>query len=147
METFKFTLEAVWEGGRMGQGRLDTKGISLEVSLPAELNGPGIGGNPDELLLAAAANCYMITLAAILEKREPGIAEFKLNSQATVELDGGRLSFKKIVHQPRITLSGADEQKKLNVEQLTHRAEKACMVSQALRGNVEIVVEPEVVLA
>jgi peroxiredoxin-like protein len=147
METFEFTLQASWQGGRLGQGRLNTEGMSLDVSLPAALGGPGIGANPDELLLAAAANCYMITLAAILEKREPGIAGFKIQSQAMVELDGGRLTFKKIVHRPRIVLQEADEQKKLNVEQLARRAEKACMVSQALRGNVEIVVEPEVAFA
>jgi peroxiredoxin-like protein len=147
METFEFTLKAAWQGGRTGQGRLNTEGMSLDISLPAALSGPGIGANPDELLLAAAANCYMITLAAILEKREPGVAGFELDSQATVELDGGRLSFKKIVHRPRIALEDADETKRQAVEQYTHRAEKACMVSQALRGNVEITVEPEVVIA
>ena len=32
------------------------------------MDGPGIGTNPDEMLLGAAATCYIITLAAMLER-------------------------------------------------------------------------------
>ncbi len=32
------------------------------------MDGPGVGTNPDEMLLGAAATCYIITLAAMLER-------------------------------------------------------------------------------
>jgi Predicted redox protein, regulator of disulfide bond formation len=56
-------------GGEIASGQLQTK-----VSIPPEMDGPGIGTNPDEMLLGAAATCYIITLAAMFERA-------KLNQQ------------------------------------------------------------------
>jgi peroxiredoxin-like protein len=33
-----------------------------KISIPKEMNGPGIGTNPDEMLLGAASTCYIIYL-------------------------------------------------------------------------------------
>ena len=43
------------------------------------MDGPGIGTNPDEMLLGAAATCYMITLAAMLERSQ-------IEATATLEI-------------------------------------------------------------
>ena len=42
--------------------------INEQISIPSSLEGTGIGTNPDELLVSAASSCYIISLAATLER-------------------------------------------------------------------------------
>jgi len=137
-----FTMKAVWHGGRLGQGDLAGAGMQANISIPAELGGPGTGTNPEELLIGAALTCYLITLAAILEKRQIEVESLSIQSDGVVSVEGGHQRFSRIVHRPRIVLTAADEEMLAKVEQAAHRAEQACMISKALRGNVEISVEP-----
>jgi peroxiredoxin-like protein len=145
MDLFHFTLRGEWAGGRLGHGTIATGGLTAQVSIPGEMGGPGVGTNPDELLLAAAANCYLITLASILDNRKLPVRSLTLQSEGTVERDGGRLTYRAIVHRPLIELEGELTDEVRNTALLgAERAEKACMVSQALRGNVAVTVEAEV---
>jgi peroxiredoxin-like protein len=144
MQSFQFSLSGTWQGGRHGKGTIQTEGLTAQVSIPGSMQGPGIGTNPDELLLAAAANCYMITLASILENRRIQVSSFQLHSEAVIVLEGSRLSYQSIVHRPFLVLEGESSEQRDLAEQCTYRAEKACMISQALRGNVEVTVEPRV---
>jgi peroxiredoxin-like protein len=144
METFQFGLRARWDGGRLGSGHLAAGNLDVAVSIPGEMGGPGIGTNPDELLLAAAANCYMITLAALLERRLPQPAGFELYSEGVVERDGNRLTYRRIVHRPVIRLEAANEQARDEAIACALRAEQSCMISRALKGNVDITVEPSI---
>ncbi|KIL40000.1 hypothetical protein SD70_16635 [Gordoniibacillus kamchatkensis] len=141
-ETFRFTLQGVWSGGRRGVGSISTRGMTAQVSIPADMGGPGIGTNPDELLLAAAANCYLITLASVLENRKLPMRRLTLVSEGEVEREGGRLTYRRIVHRPTIELDGElSAERREEALLAAERAEKACMISQAVRGNVEVAVE------
>jgi peroxiredoxin-like protein len=140
-----FELTGTWHGGLMGEGRIASGGLETKISVPASLQGPGHGSNPEELLLAAASTCYLITLGAILERRGISAAKIELSSVGTVFADKGTLRFQKIVHRPRITLpAGSTEEQIETARTATERAEKACMISQSLRGNVEFAIEPTV---
>ena len=63
-----FHLKANWPGLRNDVGTIDAGNLKTEVSIPPEMDGPGVGTNPDEMLLGAAATCYIITLAAMMER-------------------------------------------------------------------------------
>ncbi|MCL6626498.1 hypothetical protein [Alicyclobacillus shizuokensis] len=54
-----YTYQGRWQGDRQGQGKIMVGGLQSLVSTPAQMGGPGIGTNPDEMLLGAAATCYM----------------------------------------------------------------------------------------
>ncbi len=51
--TFDMTLD--WQGGRNDVGTLKAERLHTHISIPPEMDGPGIGTNPDEMLLGAAA--------------------------------------------------------------------------------------------
>lgn len=144
MTEHRFSMKASWQGGRLGTGELTGKGLSAQISIPAELDGPGAGTNPEELLIGAALNCYIITLAAILEKREVKVESLTVQSEGIVTVDGGNQTFSKIIHRPTIVVSGAGEDMVEKLTQFAHRAEQVCMISKALRGNVALHVEPEI---
>ncbi|MCK9910258.1 OsmC family protein, partial [Microbacteriaceae bacterium K1510] len=91
--------------------------------------------------------CYLITLAAVLEKRQSAVQSLTLQSEGIVTREGGNLTFSRIVHRPTIVLVHGDEKAVETATQAAHRAEQACMVSKALKGNVEIIVEPTVSIA
>ena len=63
-----FHLKADWPGLRNDIGTIDAGNLKTKISIPPEMDGPGIGTNPDEMLLGAAATCYIITLAAMMER-------------------------------------------------------------------------------
>jgi peroxiredoxin-like protein len=147
MSTIHFHLQAKWSGGRNGEGYIESGNLATRVSAPKELDGPGIGTNPEEMLIGAAATCYIITLAAVLEKRELPLVELTLKSEGVLSKEGG-LHFTKLIHRPHIVLRQGTTEEQIKTAQLaTERAEHACMISKALRGNVEISVEPTITLA
>lgn len=146
MGEHRFVLSARWQGGRNGEGEIAVGQLRTAVSAPAELDGPGVGTNPEEMLTGAAATCYLITLAAVLERRELPVTGISLVTEGVVNTEGG-LRFERILHRPRIGLrAGATAEQVERARQAAERAEQACMISRAVRGNVEVLVEPEVVV-
>jgi peroxiredoxin-like protein len=146
MAEHHFTLAGQWSGGLQGEGKIACANLESTVSVPKEMTGPGKGTNPEELLLAAAATCYLITLGAILERRQIPVDKLTLNSQATVTQEGPSLKFTRIVHSPTLTLKvEATEAHREAALEATTRAEKACLISNSLRGKVEISVVPSVI--
>ena len=63
-----FKVKTEWLGGREEVGKLRGDIINENISI-LFTRWPGEGTNPDELLVSAASSCYIISLAATLEKR------------------------------------------------------------------------------
>ncbi|QVY59904.1 OsmC family protein [Cytobacillus gottheilii] len=138
----EFHLHTNWPGTRNDIGDLTTKGLTTKISIPPEMDGPGIGTNPDEMLLGAAATCYIITLAAMLERSKINKKMLSMDSVGMVEVEKGIITYKKIIHKPVLVLeSDASDKQRLLAEKLAHKAESSCMISRALKGNVEIELE------
>lgn len=68
MADHHFYLKANWPGNRNDVGTIESGNLITSISIPKEMDGPGEGTNPDEMLLGAAATCYIITLAAMMER-------------------------------------------------------------------------------
>ncbi|WP_087973686.1 OsmC family protein [Oceanobacillus rekensis] len=143
MAEHHFHLKADWPGGRNSEGYIEAGNLNTKISIPPEMDGPGIGTNPDEMLLGAAATCYIITLAALIERAELPLEEMSLESVGIVEVRRGIFTYKKIIHRPTVSLkeTATDEQRG-KLEKLVVKAEKSCMISRALQGNVELELQP-----
>ncbi|MGF9695739.1 MULTISPECIES: OsmC family protein [Paenibacillus] len=143
-----FHLKAVWNGGRNSEGTIDAGGLKSVISIPQEMGGPGTGTNPDEMLLGAASTCYLITLAAMLERSDITPNELTLESEATVDVTNNIFTYERIVHRPRIVLQAdATEAEFAKADRLAHKAEESCMISRAVAGNVKIETQPVIVTA
>lgn len=142
MAEHRFYLKADWPGLRNDIGTIETLNLKTEVSIPTEMDGPGIGTNPDEMLLGAAATCYIITLAAMMERSGVEKESLTMESIGVVDYTNGVVTYKKIIHKPEIVLAEGMAEKRKVVERLTLKAETSCMISRALQGNVEVTVEP-----
>lgn len=138
-----FKLSATWNGGRNSEGSIEAGNLKSSVSIPVPMGGPGVGTNPDEMLLGAASTCYLITLAAILERAGIVPISHTLHSEATVDVTNNVFKFESIVHRPTIVLEEGTQMAIVeHVHRLAMQAEGACMISRAVAGNVQVSAEP-----
>ncbi|GHH96869.1 OsmC family protein [Neobacillus kokaensis] len=146
MTSILFSVQGSWQGDRNGKGKICLgNDLSIEVSAPSELDGPGIGSNPEQLLISSSNNCYMITLAAMLSNRKIEVEKLEVHSECVVEKIDGKLHFKQITHKPVFYITADTEATQEKLNEIAVRAEKACFISQTLRNSVEFSVEPNVV--
>ena len=142
MAEHHFILEAEWPGLRNDIGDIHTKNLNTKISIPEEMDGPGVGTNPDEMLLGAAATCYIITLAAMMERSQLEKKSLTLQSEGIVDVTNGVFTYKKIIHRPFIKLhKNASDHDFKRAQKLAQKAEASCMISRALKGNVDIQLE------
>jgi len=142
MALHHFHLKAHWPGLRNDVGTIHTGQLKTQISIPKEMDGPGVGTNPDEMLLGAAATCYIITLAAMMQRSGIEKEDLTLESEGIVDVTDGVFTYQKIIHRPTIILKKDATEKEIRLAQkLAEKAESSCMISRALKGNVEISVE------
>jgi peroxiredoxin-like protein len=144
---FSFLIKGTWEGDRNGTGNIKSEGgLNLVVSAPKDFDGPGIGSNPEELLISSANTCYMITLAAILSNRKIKVEKLEVESEGILGKVEGTFTFKQIIHRPIITISSAENVSVEKLQELAVRAEEKCFISNTLRNSLEFAVEPKIII-
>jgi lipoyl-dependent peroxiredoxin len=134
------TAQAHWQGNlKEGKGILSTpSGIlnKTNYSFKTRFEEEKKGTNPEELLAAAHAGCFTMSVAAILA--EKGFTPRSLDTTATATLEG--LTITKI----HLSISGWGEGISENVfKEVAKIAEKNCIISKVL--NVAITSEAHLI--
>jgi peroxiredoxin-like protein len=140
----EYRVSVQWSGGRDGSGTINlTQGRqSIDLGVPAEFQGSGKGTNPEELLTSAVAACYSMTFGIIAANRKLAVQSFTCEAVGEVVQSGAQFTYTKITIRPNITLEpGADH---ALAEDMAHKADSYCIITNAVRGKVEIVVEPTI---
>ena len=135
----QFEVGLDWENGRNGTGKLQARQLQTGVSIPREMNGPNIGTNPDEMLIGAASTCFTISFATLLENAKILPSKLQVRSVGTVDVTGHVYTFERIVHHVDVAFDG--DFQRARVERFAKKAEETCMISKALKGNIEIIVD------
>ena len=142
-----YPVSVQWTGGRDGKGTVSSKhsGTSVEIAVPPEFQGPGGGICPEELLTSAIACCYTMTFGIIAANRKIPVTSISVEAVGQVEQAGAQFTYKNVTVRPTIVLdaSATDEQVKL-AEDMSHKADLYCIITNAVRGKVEITVEPTI---
>jgi len=145
MATHSFHLTADWPGLRNDVGEIEAGNLKTQISIPPEMDGPGVGTNPDEMLLGAAATCYIITLAAMLERSKLEKVSLTMASEGIVDVTNGVFTYQKIIHRPKLVLLKEASEKDFSLaRKLAEKAESSCMISRAIKGNVEIELQADI---
>jgi peroxiredoxin-like protein len=146
----EYPVTVEWTGGREGGGSVtaNRSGVANPLSVPPEFQGPGNGTNPEELLTSAIAGCYSITVGIISANRRLPVVAVKTEATGEVEQSGASFTYTKVTLRPHITLAAeaTDDQIKM-MEEMAHKADAYCIVTNAVRDKVAITVEPTVVRA
>lgn len=145
----EYPITLSWHGGRDGQGNVkaDRSGIAMPLNVPPEFGGSESGGtNPEELLAASITACYSITFGIIAANRKLPLQRLEVSSVGEVEENGPQFTYKRVKLKPVIYLTSdaTDEHMKM-AEDMAHKADSYCIITNAVRDKVEISVEPTIV--
>jgi osmotically inducible protein OsmC len=128
----KRTASAVWDGtGKDGSGKLSTQSGTLnavQYSYKSRFE-EGTGTNPEELIAAAHAGCFLMKLSFVLAGAE--YTPEHLEATATVTLEEGTIKSSKLVLKAKVT--GISQEK---LQQCAEEAKANCPVSKALNMDI-----------
>lgn len=142
----KFIYKGQWAGDLSGQGVFESGKLAMKISAPAEMNGKGVGTNPEELLISAASSCYLITLAGIFQFKNIEVEKIELESEAEFKVGMEGPIFSKITYYPKIMVDTINYEKYKNeIENCILKAKQSCMVSKAIHSNVMVEVNGDVI--
>ena len=134
------TASAVWEGGlKGGKGTFEGEsgGIGGEYSFLSRFE-DGTGSNPEELLAAAHAACFSMALSGALEGNGTPPQRVETTAVCTVEKVGAGFKITTMKLTTRATVSNVDAAK---FQEIAKRAVEGCPVSQALKGNLNVILD------
>jgi osmotically inducible protein OsmC len=133
----------VWEGGLRGgkgsyRGQTDLGGKYSFGSRFEE----SPGSNPEELLAAAEAACFSMALSAGLERAGATPRRVETEAACTVEKVGDGF---KITRMRLVTRVAAENIDRAKFNEVAEGAKNGCPVSAALKGNVELSLDAQLV--
>lgn len=141
------TAQVVWNGSLMeGAGKITNTGSgtikNLDVTWASRTEDPGGKTSPEELIAAAHASCFSMGLSAALAGEGHAPQELTVDATSTFVVDQ---------NGPRISAMHFDVKGKVDgIDQgafatAAQGAAEGCPVSKALKGNVEISVDAQLV--
>lgn len=113
---------------------ISSKGLPRLVSAPPEqFGGPGDQWSPETLLVAAAADCYVLTFRAMAKASKLEWRHLDCHAEGLLDTVDRVIQFTRLTIHATLTLpGGADE---VRARQLMDRAERHCLVSNSLKGE------------
>ena len=143
----EYPVDVTWSGGREGSGHAvaEHSHTKIDVAVPIEFQGPGGATNPEELLTTAIASCYTMTFGIIAAMRKLPVKSINVSAVGEVEQSGAQFTYKTVTIKPHIVLeSDATEEQMKLTEDMAHKADGYCIITNAVRGKVEITVQPTI---
>lgn len=119
----------------------DTGSITLSASNvpdissapPAEFGGPGDHWSPESLLVAAVADCFILTFRAIARASKLDWTNLACSAEGTLDRVDRVTRFTAVHITATLTVPAGTETEK--AEKLLHKAEENCLITNSL--NVE----------
>src|ERR687895_1924511 len=132
--------EVTWQGDLMsGSGRIDsvTSGTfgGLAVSWPARTEEPGGKTSPEELIAAAHASCFAMSLSNILAKNDTPPDRLDVGATSSFEKRDAGFRLTRMHLDVAGSVPGVDAE---TFQSKAEEAKVACPVSNALANNVDI---------
>jgi len=111
----------------------------LASAPPVEFDGPGDQWSPETLLVAALADCFVLTFRAVARASRLEWSHLECHAEGTLERIEGVTRFTGFRIEARLDLpSGGNTEMG---KRLLEKAEKTCLVTNSLAAPVELVSE------
>jgi lipoyl-dependent peroxiredoxin len=131
-----FTASATATGGRNGHTESSDGMVSVNLSVPKAMGGPGKPGTatPEHLFAAGYAACFGGALDYVAKQQKKDATKVKITCDVSIgPREGGGFGIAVKMHVEDRSLSQGD------LSALTREAhEKICPYSNATRGNVDV---------
>jgi organic hydroperoxide reductase OsmC/OhrA len=112
---------------------------AIETAPPPEFDGPGGLWSPETLLVAAIADCFILTFRGVSRAAHFDWVRLEAHVDGTLERDSGVTQFARYTTRAILTVQPDSDHAK--ARELLARAEKVCLVANSLRGVRALEVE------
>ncbi|MFJ7909140.1 organic hydroperoxide resistance protein [Kitasatospora sp. NPDC096204] len=134
--SYTATVEVTGEGRNGGTVRSTDGLLDHRLSIPKELGGAGDATNPEQLLAAGWAACFLGALRHAAAQRTIRLASTEVTAEVTLHHgEDGEFSLLATL-SPR--LGGVDQR---TAEELAEAAHRICPYSKATRDNIPVTIE------
>lgn len=114
-----------------GSVNLSADGLSsIESAPPAEFGGPGDKWSPESLLVAAVADCFILSFKAIARASHFEWLALNCSTNGTLDRAEGGMRFTGFEIHAELEIASADHRDK--AERLLQKAEKSCLITNSL---------------
>lgn len=130
-------------GGAEGEIALESGRLpALRSAPPAEFGGPGDRWSPETLLVAAIADCFVLTFRAVARASQLPWTSLRCDVEGTLERVDRVTKFTGFRVRASLQVpAGGDEEQ---ARRLLARAERSCLVTNSLEGSCHLEAEVEV---
>ncbi|MGV9714034.1 organic hydroperoxide resistance protein [Gordonia sp. NPDC003424] len=129
-----YTAEALATGdGRNGHARTSDGKLNLDLDMPKELGGSGVGTNPEQLFAAGYAACFHSALRLVAGQAGADVTDSAVG--ARVSLGTTATGGFGLAVELEITLPSVDA---TTAQSLIEKAHEVCPYSNATRGNIDV---------
>ena len=137
--------EVIWEGNlTQGHGTIASTSSGALKNMPvtwaSRVERPDGKTSPEELLAAAHAECYAMSLTHTLAQAGTPAEMLNVRAVCTIEIGASGPKIQSVNLSVRGKVPGLDE---AGLEKAAQTAEQSCPVSNALRNNVTISVNTQ----
>lgn len=123
-----------------GSVTLSSVGLSDIVSAPpAQFGGPGDKWSPESLLVAAVADCFILTFKAIAKASKFEWESLSCEVEGVLEKSEKPISFTR--YMLRVSLAIKPGTRHELASRLLEKAEKSCLITNSLSGETELSIE------
>ena len=126
-----------------GQVAVSSVGLpTIETAPPREFGGPGDRWSPETLLLAAVADCFLLSFKAIATASKFAWSTLSCEVEGTLDKVDRVMQF--TAFHMTIRLKTADEVDVTRADRLIRRAEQSCLISNSLKAESHLDITYEV---
>ena len=138
MQPYPHTYSVTSRGSATGLVPVESPGLPpLSTAPPKEFDGPGDVWSPETLLVAAIADCYILTFRGVARAAKFEWDDLKCEVEGRLERAEGVTRFTAYSNHATLTVKpGADLDK---AKELLERAERVCLVNNSLLGDRRLV--------
>jgi lipoyl-dependent peroxiredoxin len=131
-----YTAEALSTGaGRDGRVATSTGSFALDLAIPKDMGGSGIGTNPEQLFAAGYAACFHPALQGVARAKKVKIDESSVGGSVQIGPNGqGGYQLAVLLE---VVLPGIEHDE---AQALADAAHQVCPYSNATRGNIDVTI-------
>jgi organic hydroperoxide reductase OsmC/OhrA len=138
----RYTVRA--SGVSAGPVACTSEGLpDLQTTPPPEFDGPPGHWSPETLLVAAVADCYVLSFRAVARASKLDWDHIDVSVEGVLEKTEAGPRFTRYVVKPRLTL--ADPGRETLARSVLDKAKRACLVTNSLNGSCEV--EPQLLFS
>ncbi|MDG2460207.1 MAG: OsmC family protein [Luminiphilus sp.] len=117
--------------------RISSNGLEdLSTDVPTEFGGPGDQWSPEALLIAAVADCFVLTFRAMAKPSR--VTWYALDCDATGTLERADRSTRFTEIQLSVRISIPDDLEEEKVLRVLKKAEENCLITNSLTATVTL---------